>query len=108
MLRNKVVLSRNADAMLRGRAATGIFRVYRDDSAAIFRCSDPTHYEVMHELMHYRHFIAMGASALRQFALVDREQYVYDALRSKYWRTLNPAERRHAIDYIRRLGGKAW
>ena len=107
LLRDKVVISRNADPFLRGRAATGIFRVYKDGSAAIFLRSDPTHYEVMHELMHYRHFKDVGPGPFSKEPLLGREQYVYDALRRHYWRSLNPMEQQHAITYIRSLGGKA-
>jgi hypothetical protein len=66
LLRDKVVIQRNADQFLRGRTATGIFRVYKDGSAAIFLRSDSTHYEVMYELMHYRHFKDIGSKSLQQ------------------------------------------
>ncbi len=106
MLRDKVVISRNADQFLRGKVATGIFRVYRDGSATIFLCSSPTHYEVMHELMHYEHFKKIGARLFSKLSFLEREQYVYDALRNRYWKSLNQIERRHAMTYIRNLGGR--
>ncbi len=107
LLRDKVAIHRDSDRLLRGRAATGIFRVYKDGSAAIFLRSDPTHYEVMHELMHYHHFKDMGAQPFSKEPLLNREQYVYDALRARYWKSLNAMERQHAIAYIRSLGGRA-
>ena len=106
LLRDKIVIYRNSDRFLRGRAATGIFRVYKDGSAAIFLRSDPTHYEVMHELMHCRHFKDIGPPLFSQEPLLSREQYVYDALRTRYWKSLNAMEQQHAKAYIRSLGGR--
>jgi hypothetical protein len=100
-----VVISRNADLFLRGKAATGIFRVYRDGSAAIFLRSDATHYEVRHERIHYQHFRDIGATAFSKLSVREREQYVYDRLRTRYWRRLTQAEQRHAVTYIRSVGG---
>lgn len=107
LLRDKVVIQRNADQFLRGRAATGIFRVYKDGSAAIFLRSDPTHYEAMHELMHYRHFKEIGPGFFSKEPLMNREQYVYDAPRTRYWKSLNSMEQQHAKAYILGVGGKA-
>jgi hypothetical protein len=52
---------------------------------------------------------APASRALRfcKLSYLVREQYVYDALRNKYWKSLNQTERRHAMTYIRSLGGRA-
>jgi hypothetical protein len=73
--------------------------------------SNPTSYEVWHELSHYLHYRKIGAEA---YANLPRstlnnvpEQFVFDMLENskRRWGNLNDAERRHAIDYIERIGG---
>jgi hypothetical protein len=92
---------------LRGKAATGIFRVYKDGSATLFLRSNPTHYEIMHELMHREQFQRIGAILFSKLSRLEREQYVYDALRKKCWKRLTQAEQQHAMAYITNQGGKA-
>ena len=109
LLKNRVVVSKNADRMLAGRAASGIFRVFQDGSATIFLRSDRTRYELVHELRHYGHFRTIGADSFRRLTRLEQEQFVYDALRrSRHWRGFTAAEIQHAQDYIRSLGGNAW
>jgi Metallopeptidase toxin 4 len=109
LLKNRVVVSKNADRMLAGRAASGIFRVFNDGSATIFLRSDRTRYELVHELTHYRHFRSIGADSFRRLTRLEQEQFVYDALkRSRHWKDFTAAEIQHAQDYIRSLGGTAW
>ncbi len=109
LLKNRVVVSKNADRMLAGRAASSIFRVFKDGSATIFLRSDRTRYELVHELRHYGHFRTIGADSFRRLTRLEQEQFVYDALRkSRHWREFTAAEIQHAQDYIRSLGGNAW
>jgi hypothetical protein len=58
----------------------------------------------MHELLHYRHFKEKGPGPFSREPLLSREQYVYDALKSRYWRSLNPLEQQHATAYISKSG----
>jgi hypothetical protein len=95
--------------MLAGRAASGIFRVFKDGSATIFLRSDRTRYELVHELRRYGHFKTIGADSYRRLTRLEQEQFVYDALRrSRHWTGFTAAEIQHAQDYIRSLGGNAW
>ena len=70
LLKNRVVVSKNADRMLAGRAASGIFRVFKDGSATIFLRSDRTRYELIHELKHYGHFMTIGPDSFRSLCVV--------------------------------------
>jgi hypothetical protein len=109
LLKNRVVVSKNADRMLTRRAASGVFRVFQDGSATIFLRSDRTRYELVHELRHYQHFKTIGANSFRRLTRLEQEQFVYDGLRrSRHWRRFTAAEIQHARDYIRSLGGNAW
>jgi hypothetical protein len=58
--------------------------------------------------MHYRHFKDIGPNLFSKEPLLNREQYVYDALRTRHWKSLNSMEQQHARAYIRGVGGKAW
>jgi RHS repeat-associated protein len=113
MLSNRVVLSRNADAMLARSQAGGVFRVYKDGSATMFLASNPTRYELLHELQHYEHFMQIGPQKYLQLGKtaagqLQLEQFAYDNLRRYHWGSLTSCEIQHAQDYIRRLGGNAW
>jgi hypothetical protein len=61
----------------------------------------------MHELMYCDHFRKIGAIPFSQFSRLEREPYVYDALRSKCWKRLTQAEQQHAMAHISSQGGKA-
>lgn len=61
----------------------------------------------MHKLLRYRHFRDVGSAQFSRESILSREQYVYGALRSRYWRSLNPMEEQHAIAYIQAVGGNA-
>ncbi|EPY05634.1 Rhs core protein with extension [Paenibacillus alvei TS-15] len=82
--------------------------------------SNPTQYEVWHELSHYIQYKKIGKDAytnlprtqgkvpkndLSQFNAP--EQFVFDMLSNseKRWNLLNERERQHAIDYIMEYGG---
>ncbi len=73
--------------------------------------SNPTSYEVWHELSHYLHYRKIGAEAYSNLPRSTLnnvpEQFVFDMLENskRRWGNLNDVERRHAIDYIERIGG---
>jgi RHS repeat-associated protein len=109
LIRNRVNLVRNADAELKALGAGGLFRVYKDGSAAIFLRRNATVYEVAHELRHYQQYLDIGPDAYRRLTQLQREQYVYDSLRNSHgWCQLSEEEIKHARDYIIRVGGNPW
>jgi hypothetical protein len=113
LLRDRVVLSRNADEFLSNEGAGAMLRVYKDGSATLFLRSNPTRYEILHESQHFEHLRQIGAQRyieLRKTAAgnLELEQFVYDNLRRYHWDGLTPDEIRHAQDYIRWLGGIPW
>ncbi|MFD2088467.1 zincin-like metallopeptidase toxin domain-containing protein [Brevibacillus brevis] len=82
--------------------------------------SNPTQYEVWHELSHYLHYRRIGKDAYsnlpRTYGPVPMndltqfnapEQFVYDMLSNspKRWNSLNEAEQLHANWYIMQYGG---
>jgi hypothetical protein len=87
----------------------GAFRVPLDPGqrpAMILR-SNPTQYEVWHELSHYIHYQRIGREAFinlpRSAERNAAEQFVFDMLENnerRWWGRLNEAERQHAIDSI--------
>jgi hypothetical protein len=65
--------------------------------------SNPTFYEVYHELQHYRHLKGVGYRAFEKTSETLREQFVYDQLRrsKNLWNNIfNQAERDSAFIYI--------
>jgi hypothetical protein len=69
--------------------------------------SNPTRYEVWHELSHYRQYQRLGRDAYLAQSRVAKEQFVFDLLENsaKRWRSLSFEEQQHAIWYIRWVGG---
>lgn len=72
--------------------------------------SNPTEYEVWHELGHYIHYRRIGAEAYRNLSRTAQwnaaEQFVFDMLNStRRWSKLNEAEQMHANQYIEDMGG---
>lgn len=69
--------------------------------------SNPTQYEVWHELSHFRQFQKIGPEAYGNLSRVQKEQFVFDLLNNspKRWNGLNFDQQQHAIDYIQRVGG---
>ena len=91
--KRRAVIAKNADRMLSGKAASGIFRVFQDGSATIFLRSDRTRYELVHELRHYEHFRKVGPDSFRRLTRVEQEQFVYNARRrSLHWRRFTAAD----------------
>jgi hypothetical protein len=82
----------------------------QDGSSLVFR-SNPTNFEVWHELGHLRQFQKIGKDAYmklpRSTTFNAPEQHVFDLLENskKRWNALNFDEQQHAIDYIERIGG---
>ena len=82
----------------------------RDGSQLVLR-SNPTRYEVYHELGHFRQFQQIGREAYQALPRSTRfnapEQHVFDLLEnsSKRWNSFNFNEQQHAIDYIEHIGG---
>jgi hypothetical protein len=92
-----------------------------DDGVTVLRLegSNPTNYQVWHELTHFCHARSVG---IENYVMLPRgpfgfpvsgpqnipEQFVFDALEgSKRWSQMTDAEKLHAIDYILRpdVGG---
>ncbi|OSZ63596.1 hypothetical protein CAP40_17880 [Sphingomonas sp. IBVSS2] len=69
--------------------------------------SNPTEYEVWHELNHYIQYRKLGPEAYSAQGRIAKEQYVFDALENspKRWGALTPEQRTHAVDYIYAVGG---
>ncbi|MCX6901908.1 MAG: hypothetical protein NTW03_00190, partial [Verrucomicrobia bacterium] len=69
--------------------------------------SNPTQYEVWHELSHFRQFQQLGPEAYMSQSLVQKEQFVFDLLNNspRRWDALNFDQQQHAIQYILEKGG---
>jgi Metallopeptidase toxin 4 len=69
--------------------------------------SNPTKYEVWHELSHWIQFRRIGPDAYRALPRWAREQFVFDMLEnnSARWMSLSSPQRQHAVDYILSVGG---
>jgi hypothetical protein len=69
--------------------------------------SNPTQYEVWHELSHFRQFQRLGPESYGNLSRVQKEQFVFDLLNNspKRWNALSFKQQQHAIDYIQRVGG---
>ncbi len=98
--------------VLAGKA--GGFLAKENGSAELILRSNPTKYEVWHELGHYRQWSDFGSGAYRGLPRWSRanpiqdipEQHVFDLLEnSRHWQLLNDAQRQHAVDYIYSRGG---
>ena len=92
----------------------GGFLAKADGSAELLLRSDPTKYEVWHELGHFRHWSDVGADTYRGLHRWSRanpiqdipEQHVFDLLENgRHWQLLNDAQRQHATEYIFSRGG---
>jgi hypothetical protein len=71
--------------------------------------SNPTEYQVTHELGHYVHYRKIGAEAYWELPRTERwnasEQVVFDMLEHPArWKKLNAEEQAHAIRYIEKVG----
>jgi hypothetical protein len=92
----------------RGKAAG--FQILPDGQPQFTLGTNPTEYQVWHELSHYLHYRQIGLEAYRALprsrAWHAAEQFVFDMLeRPGRWNRLNFEEQQHAIDYIERIGG---
>jgi len=69
--------------------------------------SDPTNYEVWHELTHFRQYQVLGEDVYSAQNRLTKEQFVFDKLESmpRRWNSLTPEEWGHARRYIQKLGG---
>ena len=92
----------------------GGFLAKQDGSAELILRSNPTQYEVWHELGHFRHWRNVGPDRYRGLQRWSRanpvqdihEQHVFDLLENgRHWDLLNDGQRRHAVDYIYDRGG---
>jgi len=81
------------------------------DGSTLVLLSNPTKYEVWHELGHYVQFRKLGREAYeglpRSLDFNAPEQFVFDLLENseKRWNSLNFDEQQHATEYIERIGG---
>lgn len=90
----------------------GGFKTFRPDSGIrpqMILGTNPTEYQVTHELGHYVHYSKVGPEAYWNLPRTPSwnapEQTVFDMLEHPArWQKLNPAEQRHAINYINRKG----
>ncbi len=104
--RRNVTLVRDADEFLAAQGANGLFRANANGTGALYLRSNPTQYEVWHELQHFRDFRNTGFDAYKALQRVGREQSVYDVLSgARRWPMLNAAEQDHAFRYILSLDG---
>lgn len=88
----------------------GGFDGFSPNGPKIVLRSNPTEYEVWHELSHYIQYERIGRKAYQDLPRTHNwhaaEQFVFDMLnRTKRWGKLNEAQQEHAIDYIERIGG---
>ena len=69
--------------------------------------SNPTSYEVAHELTHLRQYQSLGEEAYSAQSRLMKEQYVFDKLEAmpKRWNSLTLEEMSHARWYIDKVGG---
>ena len=73
--------------------------------------SEPTNYEVWHELSHFRQYQMIGREKYlklpRSIDFNAPEQFVFDMLENspKRWNSLSYEQQRHAVDYIEWIGG---
>ncbi|CAN7457579.1 hypothetical protein LJR232_002921 [Aquipseudomonas alcaligenes] len=76
------------------------------DRALLLR-SDPTNYEVWHELTHYQQYRSLGEEAYSAQTRLMKEQHVFDRLESmpRRWDSLTPEQMGHARWYIDSVGG---
>jgi len=84
---------------------------FAQDGSSLSLKSNPTQYEVWHELSHFRQFQKLGSEAYQALPRTKGfnapEQFVFDLLENspKRWNGLNLQEQQHAIRYIERIGG---
>ncbi|MBR7784082.1 zincin-like metallopeptidase toxin domain-containing protein [Undibacterium luofuense] len=69
--------------------------------------SEPTNYEVWHELTYYQQYRSLGEEAYTAQTRLLKEQHVFDKLESmpKRWESLTPEQIGHARWYIDKVGG---
>jgi hypothetical protein len=95
------------------RQVGALFHRSLDGTGVLYVRSDETTYEVLHELAHILDYLKSPKKWVNPAstpALGDllREQAAFNRFRnSRSWFRLTIDERRHAIEYIRRLGGDA-
>jgi YD repeat-containing protein len=77
------------------------------DAREVVLKSNPTQYEVWHELSHFRQYQQLGADAYSLQTRVQKEQFVFDMLENspKRWQSLSFDQQQHAIWYIDDVGG---
>jgi hypothetical protein len=112
LLFHKVRLLRNQDKFLAKKGAEAMTQVFATGFSELHLPSNPTLYQFLHELCHVKYLAQFGAAQYRSVRFgpngnLIHEQYVYDMLRNNFWNLLNAAERTHAQDYIKSLGGNA-
>ena len=82
---------------------------FKDGSAGILLGPNATRYQLIHELMHYQHWLK-NKSLYETLTKLAREEHVYKALKeSHHWKYFTEAERIHAenlIEFYRRVYGQ--
>jgi len=84
---------------------------FNSEKGILFLRSNPTNYEVWHEVSHFRQYQKIGKEAYLNLPRTKNfnapEQFVFDMLENsqKRWNALNFEEQQHAIRYIESIGG---
>ncbi len=84
---------------------------FNSDQGILFLRSNPTNYEVWHEVSYFRQYQQIGKEAYLNLPRTKDfnapEQFVFDMLENspKRWNALNFDEQQHAIRYIENVGG---
>jgi hypothetical protein len=101
LAKKDVKLVRNADAFLNTRGAGATFEANRTGESKLYLRSDPTKYELFHELKHYGDFKLLGFDEYLKLGRLGREESVFEYMQRQTW--LTKEEVAHAEAYIKKL-----
>ena len=78
------------------------FRPNELGKAELHLPANATHYEKLHEIGHFEHWMSLGKNYDEWIKLsqVDRERWVLDWMRKKHWNSLSSPERTNAIQQL--------
>ena len=97
LARRNVTLVKDADTFLDNLKAGAAFEPLQNGAGNLYLRSNPTAYDVWHELVHYRDFARLGYDEYIGLGSAAREQSVYEVLNGdRRWGMLNDADRRNA------------
>jgi len=106
---SRLIAETNAGLVAQGKVGNvaAIFRVENGVPKLIIG-ENASRYEAMHEYFHFLHYKRLGSSpaAWAKVTTIEAEQEVFNAMfRSPLWKNLSRAEREHAENYLRQVGG---